>query len=57
MQKVLNEKETLLSRLEKSKNPTNVHAVINSIGNRQIHMIQCAQYNIEQRVKAFSHRE
>jgi hypothetical protein len=54
IQQVLSEKETLLHHLESSKNPSNVHAIINAIGNRQIDMTERAKYNIEQRLKVFS---
>lgn len=55
MQEILDEKEAFMDHVKKTKNPRNVHAIISSINNRHINMIQRAQYNTEQRLKALSH--
>ena len=52
MHYILNEKEKLMSHLERINDPTRLLAVIDSIGDRQINMVQRAQFNLEQQFKA-----
>lgn len=55
IQKTLNEKEKLFGHLETTRNPTSVHAIIDSIGHRQTNMFHRAKYNIEQQLETLSH--
>jgi hypothetical protein len=52
VQKVNNEKTKLLKNQEKFKKPPTVDTTITAIENRQLNMVQRAQYNIEQTFKA-----
>ncbi len=51
IQKVKDEKTKILNNREKFKKPPTVDTIITAIENRQMNMIQCAQYNIEQILK------
>ncbi|CAF1336678.1 unnamed protein product [Adineta steineri] len=51
VEKVNNEKQKLSNNQEKFKKPPTVDSVITAIENRQLNMIQRAQYNIEQILK------
>ncbi|CAF1427977.1 unnamed protein product [Adineta steineri] len=51
VQKVNNEKQKVLNNQEKFKKPPTVDSVITAIENRQLNMIQRAQYNVEQILK------
>ncbi|CAF4199114.1 unnamed protein product [Adineta steineri] len=54
-EKVNNEKQKVLNNQEKFKKPPTVDSVITAIENRQLNMIQRAQYNIEQILKTIFH--
>ncbi|CAF1459883.1 unnamed protein product [Adineta steineri] len=55
VQKVNNEKQKLLNNQEKFKKPPTVDSVITAIENRQLNMIQRAQYNVKQILKTIFH--
>jgi len=54
MQKILHEKEILLSRREHLTNPSYIDNMFEVIGDRQLNIIHRAQYNLELRLKALS---
>jgi hypothetical protein len=54
MQKVNDEKRKILNNQEKFQKPPSVATIITAIENRQMNMVQRAQYNIEQQLKSFS---
>ncbi|CAF4137034.1 unnamed protein product [Adineta steineri] len=51
VQKVNNERQKVLNNQEKFKKPPTVDSVITAIENRQLNMVESAQYNIEQILK------
>jgi hypothetical protein len=53
-QKVNDEKRKILNNQEKFQKPPSVATIITAIENRQMNMVQRAQYNIEQQLKSFS---
>jgi len=55
MDKILHEKEKLLNMHDRCPNPWLIDDILKRIGARQVNMIQRAQYNVDQRLKALSH--
>jgi hypothetical protein len=51
VQKVTDEKKKILNNQEKFKKPPTVDTIITVIENRQLNMVQRAQYTIEQTLK------
>jgi hypothetical protein len=51
-QKVNDEKQKILKNKKKFKKPPSVDSIIDTIENRQMNMIQRAQFNIEQQIKS-----
>jgi hypothetical protein len=53
LQKANDEKQKILRNRDKFKKPPSIDIVIAAIENRQMNMVQRAQYNIEQQLKSF----
>jgi len=53
LQKANDEKQKILSNRDKFKNLPSVDTIVMAIENRQVNMVQRAQYNIQQQLKSF----